>query len=522
MRKSKVALFCLCLCLGLCCFLLASPKAATAATPSPKVLLVYDSKNVAADGQKKLDGLQRLLTSFHYKVTTVRLADYQRQMLTSKKYQGVVTLINWPEAQLSNSAFDTDRQNFTGIKLHIGANLSDSELQALQSEPLQVYHQQFTISGNQQKQLLPFSASITLLKNCPDTATHVGQLTTQESTPRTYDYGTVVDNNGYIPYFSTSGLSMILAADVVAKLTHQEKSLQPVLAITGVTPYSDLTALNRLTLALYRKGIPFMISTTSVADNNDLPAFRRFAKALRNAENRDGLIFLQTPTATRGDATSGTKLGQQMQNTLVNLGQLDVFPVGISTPGYWNQDYVYRNHALQYASHVLLLPNPETLNYAQQDNQATTFDSAIYGMPINSLTSTQSTADIHFPMLTAVTVSMPNTTAGVDGAVRKIEALKINWFEPTARSIQAKIQAGAITYEYNQGNYYLNGTEVEITENPKQWQMPRSPLTVTGQLNNFFKVQSNVLLVIFSIIFVVLIIFIFVGRRIYRRMFVKK
>jgi len=95
---------------------------AQAKTTTPKVMLVYDSQNVAQHDQTKVAAVQRLLTSFNVRVKTVLAADYHAGSL--QHYQGVITMINWPQTDLNNAAFSRDRQRFKGIKLHIGPNLT--------------------------------------------------------------------------------------------------------------------------------------------------------------------------------------------------------------------------------------------------------------------------------------------------------------------------------------------------------------------------------------------------------------
>lgn len=522
MTKTKFGLWLL-LCWGILLMpFLANPTVTQGATQD-KVLLVYDSKNVASQGDEKIDGLQRLLTSLNLKVTTLRMHAYQKGTLTAQHYTGVITVINWPQTEIPNPDFETDRKNFTGRKLHIGDNLDPDELAGLQSQAQAVYHEQFYIKTQGQEQLLPFSQTMTALTDLPNQAQGFGSLVSQEITPHTFNYGTIVDQNGYLPYFTTNGLSFILAAQTIAQLFQKAKTTYPpMLTITGVTPYTNLQRLSQLTSALYKRGIPFAISTTNVDENTNMTAYYNFMKVLRQAENQGGVILLRTPTATGPTVDSGPELSRLMQSYLVNMGQQDVFPVGFSTPGYWNQDATYQQYALQYANYVLLLPDPKTPAYIKQTDRSMAIEHGIFGLTLNQLTTIESTENLPLFTPTAITLNMPETKKGVQGAVRKIEGLAIDWLDPATHDLQAKIEAGSITYQYSRGLYYLNGRQVEISENPTKWRVPREPLTIVGQLNRFFKLQSNILLIIFSVVFVVLIVFIFLGRRIYKRMFINK
>ncbi|WP_347132169.1 hypothetical protein [Ligilactobacillus salivarius] len=98
------------------------------------VLLVYDSENIYYNGSKKIDSVQRMLTADGLKIKTVMLENYRSGELSDNKYRGVVTLINWQEADLSNDSFTHDRAKFSGTKLHIGPNLQDDELEGLHAK----------------------------------------------------------------------------------------------------------------------------------------------------------------------------------------------------------------------------------------------------------------------------------------------------------------------------------------------------------------------------------------------------
>ena len=284
---------------------------------SKRVLIVYDSLNSTADGQQKLAGVQQVLASTGVSTQTEKLSDYYAGQLTAKRYTGVVTLINWPQGDLHNAAFTRDRQAFTGKKLHIGQQLSATEARDLQATRHNVYHQQLTLSAAGQQQLLPFSEDITLL-TVTGKAKNFGRLEPQNQGTGHYPYGTVVGRDGYLPYFEATGFSQVLAAQTIAQLFGKVRQHQPLLTITGVTPYSNLTRLTQLATKLNAAGIPFAISTTSVADNTSLAAFAKFAKALRIVENDQGIIFLQVPIVGAADRQSGPLLEQTMVEELTS------------------------------------------------------------------------------------------------------------------------------------------------------------------------------------------------------------
>lgn len=400
---------------------------------SKRVLIVYDALNPTVNGQKKLAGIQQIFASTGVNTQTERLSDYYAGQLTTKKYAGVVTLVNWPQGSLRNAAFTRDRQKFTGKQLHIGQNLSAAEAHRLQATRRSVYHQQLVLCAGGQEQLLPFSEDITLLKT--KRGTSYGTLRPQNQGIGSYSYGTVVGKAGYLPYFEATGFSQVLAAQTIVKLFGRTQREQPLLTITGVTPYSNLTRLTQLSQQLNAAGIPFAVSTTSVADNTSLAAFSQFTKALRIVENNQGIIFLQTPVVGAANKQSGPLLEQTMVEELNQLGQRQVMPVGISAPVYWNQDRIFRRYGLARASNVLLLPNPTTTTFANQDNRGATYQRTWTGLSLNSLLTVKNgqqvaVSRLKFPVATALTVPFPTNHKQLTAVIAQLKQLNVNWYQP--------------------------------------------------------------------------------------------
>lgn len=492
---------------------------------SKRVLIVYDAINPTVDGQKKLAGLQQIFASTGVATQTERLSDYHSGQLTTKAYAGVVTLINWPQGDLKNAEFTRDRAAFTGKKLHVGQKLSAAEARGLHATRRNVYHQQLILSAKGQQQLLPFSEDITLLKT-HGKARCYGTLRPQNQGIGRYPYGTVVGQQGYLPYFEASGFSQVLAAQTIAQLFGKRQQRQPLLTITGVTPYSDLKRLTTLAQQLNAAGIPFAISTTSVADNTSLAAFSHFTKALRIVENNQGIIFLQVPVVGAANKQSGSLLEQTMVEELNQLGQRQVMPVGISAPVYWNQDKVFRKYGLTRATNVLLLPNPATTTFAYQDNLGGSYAQTWTGLSLNSLLTVKNGQQVavnqlKFPVPTALTVAFPTNQKQLTALTRRVTRLNVNWYQPQD-SLQTKITSASATFGYKQGTYYLNGSPVtigsEATGIPKYHFSQKRHVA----LDSYFKVQGNILLVFFAITTVVLVTFLILGRRIYRQMFRRK
>ncbi|WP_203643055.1 hypothetical protein [Levilactobacillus andaensis] len=506
--------------LSLICGLWGGEQSVQAATR--RVLIVYDALNPKQQGQTKLVAVQRLLASAGMQTRTEQLTAYRAGQLTSRRYQGVVTLNNWSAGHLKNTAFIRDRDAFTGKQLHIGAGLDATEASRLRSKRVTVRHQQFLLKHQHNWQLLPFSENVTLLKPAKGVP-NFGTLTTQQTSLPDHPYGTVVGNRGYLPYLEPKGLSLLVAMQMIARLFGNQQSRAPLLTITGVTPYSDLNRVRQLAQRLSAAGIPFALSTTSVANNTSMQAFTRFTKTLRFVEQHQGVIFLQAPVVGAVNAQSGNSLEQLMVAELNQLGQRQVIPVGISAPAYWNQDQILRRYGLQRASDVLLLPNPTTTTFAKQDNLGGTTSTTWYGMTWRSLQTVRNgqIQQVRPALPTAVTVQLPTSTKQESALLRQLRQAKVTWYAPT-KQMKTRLVSASATFGYRKGTYYLNGSPVKVRNRATgvpNYHFERKNFVA---LSGYFKVQGWILMTFFVITTIVLGVFLFLGRRIYRRMFMRK
>lgn len=484
------------------------------AATKDKILLVYDSENDVDQSAKKIDALQRLLTSLNLSVKTVSQDNYTAGLV--KKYSGVITMVNWRQLGLTNKVFIHDRDNFNGIKLHIGDNLTANEVSQLGGHTKRVYQQQFILKINGDEQLLPFSETITVLDNILSQSKTVGVLSTQEENQKKYPYGIINGKNGYLPYFQDSGLSLLAASQLISQLFGRTQTYQPMLTITNVTPYSDLKILDNLSLYCYQKEIPFAISASSVSDNTQMKSFTNYTTVLNRIENRGGVIFAQMPIVGAPPINSGSELSQIFSSYMVSLARENVYPIGISSFGYWNQDQVLRDNGLKNANNLILLPNKKIV-YVKQDNNALSTKNSFYGMPVSSLKKVKKSYDMSFAMPTALTVKLPDSMVGLHDLKQEIGHLQINWFDPI--NLNTTVKTGTSIMNYRHGDYYMNGQKENIQNTKDTNEIPIYATKKKALFSNFFHIQGNILTIFFAIVLLILIIFTLLGRKIYKNMF---
>lgn len=487
-----------------------------------RVLVVYDREDPQHGGRTKIATMQRLLASVGVPSQTEALAAYHAGQLTGDKYQGVVTLVNTPNDPVKNAAFFRDRARFTGRKLHVGQGLSAQEATQLNATRRLLDHQQVTLRAGSTWQLLPFKSVITLLQPTGP-QTKIGTLRASGGGGATYAYGTVVDQAGYLPELLTTGVAMTCAMRTVATLFDQVADHAPLLTITGVTPYSDLARLRQLSRWLKAAGIPFAVSTTTVSRNTGLQGFATFTKTLREVETSGGVIFLRVPTGAVARTSSGPALEHEMVAQLNQLGQRQVIPVGLSAPGTWNQDAVLRSAGLQRAQNVLFLPDEEETLTRHADNLGATYGQSWFALQLDQLQTPQTGqgTPTTFAVPTAVTVPFPQSTRQLTAQLRRLQDLQVTWYAPQ-RELTAELTSASATFAYRRGTYQLNGQTVAVSTTNAgipNYHFTR-PTQVTMQ--NYFKYQGWVLLTFFSLTTVVLVGFLVVGRRLYRRKFFRQ
>jgi hypothetical protein len=424
-------------------------------------------------------------------------------------------MINWPQSGLINQNFFKDRDKFSGIKLHIGENLTQTEINQLGVQVQKIYQQQLILSDDKNKETLPFKESITVITKTADSSQQIGILSSQQKDQKKYPFGYINGKQGYLPFFSNEGLSFMVQMKMIAQLFNRSGDNQPLLTITNVSPYTNLSTLDKLSLFLYKKQIPFAISMTSVSENTEMKAFDRFTAVLRNIENRGGIIFLQTPMVSSGMDTQGQIINKNFLTYIVSLARKQVFPVGISSEGFWNQDKVLRKNSLDFADHWLLLPNGKKMTYVNEDDNSGIAKKTFFGMSASSLNNVKKNNDTSFSIPTALTISMPYSQKQLEHVESEIEELNLNWYDPVDNNLRSELNTETTLLQYNHGQYMVNGKIEDIHPASSDLDKQFSDGKPTSLFSNFFKVQGNILAVFFVIIMIILLIFIFIGQKVY-------
>lgn len=481
--------------------------------PQDQLLLVYDSLALDKDGDKTINLLQNLLTSLRVEVTTVASDEYQSGQLDA--YTGLIELINQPTIPITNRDFIRERDQYQKKRLHIGQDLPESWRQALGS-PLKHLYDSASLDS------LTFQASENLTGTLTvDALTDdrqsksFGSLNFDNELGR-YPYGSLQDGVAYLPFWQSTGLPYLIGNRLIGEWLgiSQVKRQYPLLVFTDFTPVSDFTIFRQLQTELQEAGLPFSLSATGIWDNLDSKAANDYLEILNEVSTQNTSLFLQTPFTQEGTHRTKGQLHSNMATSLDFFLENKVYPVGIATPGYWNQDTLYQEEALTFSDTTLLLPN---LKREKQRHTTTNklYQTAYVGFASDAFKDVAlwNVSEKAFFSPTAIVIPFPETT----DALEKILAglTKTSYLFDNTLYTHHRVITSSHTLEVNNQHFFLDGKRKWIeTRLPYKEKVVAEPKT---SLTGFFATQNTILTIFIMGTLLVLGVFLIISYVLYRR-----
>lgn len=493
---------------------------------NPLVLLVYDSYNTDNNKADNVYSLNRLLVSTGCNVKMMPINEYHSGTLDKGAYDGVITLINWPEHEQDNQNLAKDRLKFKGIQIHIGGNINSNEISAINGVFLDYYQRDWLLIDQARKldQHLPHLDKLTVFDQLPSDTHTIGSLKIQGQ-DRLFPYGVMRNNQAYVPYYNSNDDSIFLLASLIKTMFHlPDTSIKPLLTITGVTPYTDLNVLNELSNYFKSFNQTFAISVTIPNDNFDLYAYQKFSNALNLVTQKGGLIFIKNPYVGANGPADNTieMLHNQTRISVNHLIDRNVYPIGVGLDEYWLRDQTYRHGFSNISNTQILFNNPSQFGFAQQDNFSKTVKNSFYAVDMNQINSDQrgitlNNKNFNSNIPLAITFDMPNNLKALNKLKKNVEAIKFSLFNHDTLDTKLSTNDHEIMFSNNQ--YLLDGqladrhnVDIKIKKAPKY-----QPIKNWG--NIFFEAQNNMMLIFFIITFIILGIYLVRGRKAYMKMF---
>nr|WP_278842483.1 hypothetical protein [Melissococcus plutonius] len=488
-----------------------------------KILLVYDSLNVANGKEKDIDALQRLLTSFGVEVQSMLVDEYRAKELLNGGYSGLITMINWPDKPLKNADFLADRKVFSKKKLHIGLNMTKEEKQTFTANFHALSHRQFMLKDNQHyyQQLLDFQDQSLVAEG--GEGQQFGKLVTQELTTKEYDFGLIENQQGFLPMFSHKGAIFLQSAELIGNWLGKSTPKFPILSIEGFNPMKDMQLAQQFRKQLTKLSFPYILSSTNVNLNNTLHPYKVFTNVLAAFESA-GNVFLATPVVNDVKSVDNQLLTQEIEQQMSLLIERNIYPVGLTIPGYWNQDEYYQNSALSIANTIILTgSSTDEIIYQKKSNHSLTFQTAFFSLPYSDLAGIEwkkngKQSDYKFPMSTVLSFPFPDTKKQINQVIHQIKVAPIIFTRLSNNRLELQTLTQHIEFKNNR--LYLNDKLVNQLDDIEEIKVKK--MNTNGHFVRFFSITNFVLIATIIITLLVLSILFLIGRRNYRSKFIRE
>ncbi|MNC15370.1 hypothetical protein D3C75_631840 [compost metagenome] len=262
-----------------------------------------------------------------------------------------------------------------------------------------------------------------------------------------------------------------------------------------------------------------------VLDNLQFPAAKRYAKALRYAQTRQGSVLLEAPAVFSVIKAGTDPLKLQISAFLDMLMTESVAPLGVAAEQYWSFDRHYSREGMGFFDSTVLYPDTSsTPVYRERSNESAFFPSALYSVSPDfsgewEMLRTSASA---YPADTAVTLDFPGTKEELDALVKQLKAYPAVFADYRDESHTTRTEnhtasalAGRVTIDGSP--LVAESDENADGEDENYSYVEREQASFTG----FFRAQNQFFLTVVAGSLVVFSLFILVGRRLYRRKFLK-
>ncbi|WP_058300768.1 hypothetical protein [Gorillibacterium timonense] len=452
---------------GMVVFAAPSSGAAPAGeAPAPEsVLLLYDSLAKGTADERTLPVVERLLSAFGSSVTPVSLDRYKSGML--EEYPRTILLRNRPDLAPSEEVL-AELNQYAGKRFALFGSAAASR----------------TGEGSAADPLATWAES------------RVSQLPTGAD-------GTLKLANALREWFGV------------------KKEGDVYLLIKEAYPFSDLDLLEEFADRLGEAGIPFLLATRPVFSNTEYPAMLRYLESLKYVQSRGGSILVQTPVvklaATRADTTLRSKMDGFL-DTLMNGG---IVPLGVVSEAYWTYDREFAEGGLSFFDSAALLPDVNPV-YMERLPSSKAFASSLYTfspeeLPLSELSQANLPT---FPVDTALAYDLPETREEMEELLRQLKASWLDYsdYKNEAHTVRTERRIASSA----DGILTLDGQPVSIDYVPRQVSADFEYATKDPvSFARLFRAQNRFFLVIIVAALIAFVALIGIGRRLYRRKFLK-
>ncbi|GLX70385.1 hypothetical protein [Paenibacillus glycanilyticus] len=495
----------ICLCV-LVFAMVPAPVSAQEESKQANVLLVYDSLGLGTSAAGNVEALQRLLLSFGVKVTAIAADEYDSGMAQADPNHKLITVCNTDDL-----CGGITHIQYAGDWLHIGPVPPEriQERLGLQTKTIARQSLKLMVEGISQD---VFMERVTRISEGKGQA--FGRMVTANDHIEA-PLGLVADGNAYVPYFEPGNVSEMAIAYVLKEWLGAEGSGQAHLLIRGITPFVDLDRLEDLSKQLYEAGIPFLVSVSTLFNNMDSPAMKRYTDALHTVQSYNGGILVEVPTPV-SDRQDLEDMKAQMDHFLNQLFEAGIAPLGMTGEVRKAEENTMREAGFAFSDTIVLLPNEKASSPEQDAVQP--FPSSPYSMLGEDLLQVSHENKIWpvFPLDVVVTF---NWFESEDKQEETVQKLVSSWL-PFAdfKSGSHNLASSLHKAESLHGALLLDGQPADLQEQAVSAEdaVPVPPAQAEG-IDRLFSVQSRVLIVIIVTTLMLFAVFLVIGYRMYKR-----
>lgn len=275
-----------------------------------------------------------------------------------------------------------------------------------------------------------------------------------------FPFAVLLDSVAYVPWYQTEGLGYIMLGGLLRQYFNGGPSPagEMYVLLDEIYPFSDLDMLRETADRFYQSGIPFIVRIMPTYDNLDYPAFKRFTQALRYVQSKGGAIVLHDPLV-RSYETEREPLSDKLSRAEAALSQEGLVLCPTGAPG---------------------------VEIALEDLQSVSHPQLSFG---------------RLPIDTMIRFALFEDSSALDDAVRRLDDAWFSFSNYKSEFLQLEVPQ----YE-------------EKTIETAYVYRQNAPTS----LSDFFSGANRILLMVVGVSVFLFLIFIAVGRRIYRRMFYRR
>jgi hypothetical protein len=292
------------------------------------------------------------------------------------------------------------------------------------------------------------------------------------------------------------------------------------LVFKEVYPFSDLEVLRSFVGELQEAGIPFALASRPVFANTTYPAMQRYVEALKLAQSDGGSLLVQTPVVKLAANRTDESLHEKMNGFLDVLVASGLAPLGIVSEAYWTFDAGYAAGGLNFFDSAVLLPDGNPA-YLERTVHSVRFRSCLYAVELTDFPLTDSGLARQAPPLPIALVSdLPETREGQNRLLAQLRASWLTFADFKDEAHAVRTQHHSVTS--SEGRLALDGKPLSIDYVPKAVDngfeyVRRDPISFA----RLFRAQNRLFMVIISAALAVFLLLIGLGRRLYKRKFLK-